>query len=251
MNCKQVQDRLIAYLDDELSTEEAARVQHHLAGCEACQQEMATLWKLQRRVSQSFQQQAAGVAPLPDAWTQLQVQIRQKTNAPGRLRWFGGWNMKQRRLVFSGIATLMVVGLSLILAATPAWAAIAQWFGGLFRVELPNVDGEMVITSEFTPLYPTYVPESFYASGTLSGGEPGSKYTELRYFNNDRFIILYEIQSQGDEVLPDGQPTTVGGNPAVLQTDLAGTAILAGGAQEGRPAGSGGGGGGSNGGPDE
>lgn len=250
MNCKDVQDRLITYLDDELFSDEAAQVQHHLAGCEACQQEMAALWKLQSRLSQSFQQQAAGGAPLPDAWTRLQVQLNQNTSVPKWVRWLGGWNMKQRRYVFAGIAAVLMIGFSLILVSTPAWAAMTQWFTSLFRTPLPNADGEMILFSEFAPLYPTYIPESFYYSGSLTGGESGSMYTELRYNDNNYFVILYEIQLQGDETLPDGQPTTIRGNPAVLQTGLAGTAQLIGGEQEGRPPGSGGGGGGGGGGPD-
>jgi mycothiol system anti-sigma-R factor len=36
MECREVIDRLWEYLDDELATEEAAAVQHHLAGCPTC-----------------------------------------------------------------------------------------------------------------------------------------------------------------------------------------------------------------------
>ena len=45
MNCEQTKDRLDEYLDGELSADDAAAVEQHLAGCEACRAELEALRK--------------------------------------------------------------------------------------------------------------------------------------------------------------------------------------------------------------
>jgi anti-sigma factor (TIGR02949 family) len=47
MDCRDVEDRLSAYLDGELPVELKSRVAAHLAGCEACQRELAALARLE------------------------------------------------------------------------------------------------------------------------------------------------------------------------------------------------------------
>jgi anti-sigma factor RsiW len=63
---------MVAYLDQELSPTERQMAAAHLAGCEACQRELAALSMLRNRVRRSLHQQGAQAVPAPDAWARLQ-----------------------------------------------------------------------------------------------------------------------------------------------------------------------------------
>lgn len=52
MKCQEVNELLVAYLDNEVTPSERTLIQAHLAGCDACQEELAALSALQSRVSQ-------------------------------------------------------------------------------------------------------------------------------------------------------------------------------------------------------
>jgi hypothetical protein len=76
-------------------------------------------------------------------------------------------------------------------------------------------------------------------------------YTELRYYNQTEFIVVYEVQVTPDEHLPEGEAVQIGGQPAVLVRGLSGTVQLTTGeAQTGRSESLGGGGGGGGSGPE-
>lgn len=83
------------FLDGELSGEESARFQRHLAGCEACQTEYEAHQEFQRWVDQAkgrFDHQARDVGP------RIQRAVRWRRNRP-------------RRLALSGIAATVALAI--------------------------------------------------------------------------------------------------------------------------------------------
>jgi len=75
MKCQEVNELLVAYLDGEVTPSERTLIQAHLAGCDACQEELAVLSALQSRVSQFLQIRVAQAAPSPQAWSRLQERL--------------------------------------------------------------------------------------------------------------------------------------------------------------------------------
>jgi len=63
MNCREVQEQLVAYLDGGVTPSERTLIQAHLAGCDFCQGELAALSVTQSHVSRFLQMRAAQAAP--------------------------------------------------------------------------------------------------------------------------------------------------------------------------------------------
>ena len=85
MNCREVQERLVAYLDGEVAPSERELIQAHLAGCEVCRKELAALSATRSRVSRFLQMKAAQAAPSPQAWSRLQARLAEEAR-PSRQR---------------------------------------------------------------------------------------------------------------------------------------------------------------------
>ena len=74
MDCKDVGELLISYLDGELVKEEKETVELHLSACPLCRRELESLSATQNQLRQSFAV-AASKAPSPRAWTRLQQRL--------------------------------------------------------------------------------------------------------------------------------------------------------------------------------
>jgi hypothetical protein len=75
MNCDEVKDRLIFYLGGEVTTGERRLVKQHLAGCSACQQDLAALQATRAALRRALQSQAQNAEPPPQAWAQMQANL--------------------------------------------------------------------------------------------------------------------------------------------------------------------------------
>jgi len=75
MECREVNDLLVAYLDSEVTPSERTLIQAHLAECDFCRNELAALSVIQDRIRQSLQVRAAQAAPSPQAWSRLQARL--------------------------------------------------------------------------------------------------------------------------------------------------------------------------------
>ena len=74
MNCKDVGELLISYLDGELTKEEKEIVELHLSACPRCRGELESLSATQNQLRHSFAT-VANKAPSPQAWVKLQQQL--------------------------------------------------------------------------------------------------------------------------------------------------------------------------------
>ena len=71
MDCKDISELLISYLDGELTEEQKEIVELHLSACPRCRRELESLSATQHRLHQSFEMVANKAAP-PHAWARLQ-----------------------------------------------------------------------------------------------------------------------------------------------------------------------------------
>ena len=72
MKCEQVQRRLSAFLDGELSKKQASRISEHVSGCPHCQQEAESLSAAWEQLGEMQE-----VHPSPHFWIKLNARIAQ------------------------------------------------------------------------------------------------------------------------------------------------------------------------------
>ena len=78
MNCGDVTQLLLGYLDDELSPKERESVKTHLSLCSNCRDEMEALANTIKELRQGLTVVAAGTSPSPYAWEAIKGQISEK-----------------------------------------------------------------------------------------------------------------------------------------------------------------------------
>jgi len=252
MNCREVRESLVAYLDDEVTPAERAQMQEHLAGCAACQQAFSQAWQLESRVRRALRAAAAQAEAPAGAWADLQARLAVQPHAASALN--PGLIVRKlaRRPLAATALALLVLAASVVGLAPPVRAQVVETVSAWLRFPMAGSHSGVVVSAEivpFRPLAPTYLPEGYHNSYMLSGGAPGEEALELRAFSADRFVIIFEHHTGGERSLPAGQAVSVSGQPAVLLTGLQGTANVL--APEPQPdhaalfaSGSGGGGGG-------
>jgi hypothetical protein len=131
MNCRQTKELFPAYLDNEINPSERRLIQAHLAGCNACQRELALLSRTRNLVSQSLNIRAAQTAPSPQALSRLQARLadealrphlrliaRFRRSAPFAFRtrpklFSGGVSMNKRNILAAGFAILVIAAVAM------------------------------------------------------------------------------------------------------------------------------------------
>ena len=236
MNCREVQERLVAYLDGEVAPSEQVLIQAHLAGCEACRRELAALSATQRRVSRSLQIRAAQTAPSPQAWSRLQARLagEARPSPPWLPTWLqrlvpgvGRINQifKERGFALAALAAL-VIAVSTVAFVPAVRAQVGEAIVRWFRIELPGGEvgfgvSETGETLEFMSLQPTYLPAGFrYSSVMVSGGPKPFK---LEFHSDEQFVAITQSKAPIGKPLPAGKEVTVNSQRGVLVTGLKGT----------------------------
>lgn len=75
MNCKNVSQSLISYLDNEVNPEERESIEAHLSVCSNCREEMEALAVTQRELRQALESITTGVSPSPYAWANIEQHL--------------------------------------------------------------------------------------------------------------------------------------------------------------------------------
>lgn len=240
MKCQEVNKLLIAYLDNEVTPSERTLIQAHLAGCDTCQQELATLSALQSRVGQFLQVRAAQAAPSPQAWSRLQARLAGE--ARPSLSWLPTWLQRlapgvgRINQIFEGGVTMkkgfaltaiaaLVIALSVMAFVPSVRAQVGEILGGWFRIEVRGGEVVMSGSAAFRPLRLTYLPAGLQlqSSGFSNKVSGESASIELTFRSADQFVAITQTRAPADRTLPAGQKMTVNGQPAVLVTGLEGT----------------------------
>ena len=75
MNCREVNDLLVPFLNQEIVPAEYGLIQAHLAFCPACRQKLSALSATRSRLIHAMQLQAGTASPSPLAWERLQMRL--------------------------------------------------------------------------------------------------------------------------------------------------------------------------------
>ncbi len=215
MNCQQTRELLPAYLDYEVSTSERRLIQAHLAGCEACQRDLALLSQTRSLVSQSLSHRAAQAAPSPQAWSRLQARLADEAQRPSSrlMTWY------KRSAPFAlhaqskshGTPTMKIKfalsALALLLVMVAAVACI------------PTVRTTVR----------TQVNKFFYHDPSVPQPQPGylSEFDDFPivdnvWMNNGHFLCFTPSDVTSGATLPEGDAITVNSQPGKLNTNLSG-----------------------------
>lgn len=116
----------------------------------------------------------------------------------------------------------LIVAVSTVAFVPSVRAQVGGVLNTWFHFRSPNGEAGIAIGGrmEFTPLHPTYLPDSFQGAG-VSSTEAES--IELTYHNKRQFVAITQTKAPADRALPAGQQVTVDSQPAVLFTGLEGT----------------------------
>jgi hypothetical protein len=218
MKCENVRKLLVAYLDGEVSRSESRLVQHHVTECQQCRAEVAALRETQNRVRSEFKAMLAEAAPSDRAWTQINTQIGDESMSSTKRV-----SKPKRRLAFvTVIVVLLAAGLTAF--SKPVAAAVEELFNRLFYVEFAGGEGKM--TFALDPLMPSSVPDRMFMDLIMTGESEEGPFVDLRYFNQQEFVVIYETPVQDDEMLPEGTAITVNDQQAVMIENLSGVVEL-------------------------
>lgn len=255
MNCREVNELLVAYLDGEVTPSEREMIAAHLAECASCREEMYRLMQMQRRLSRSLKAMAADVSPSPQAWSHLQARLTKRAPQelwPQRLApdvWhkltkvclmIKGEILTKHKLAVAVVTTL-VLAITIMASIPTVRSQAGEWVARRFHIEF--LGGEIALerfhieflggevaremsgpSVEFSPLQPTYLPAVLQGSGggIVAEIDDGSESIELKYSNDERFISITQTKAPADKPLPAGQEVTVNSQPAVLVTGIDG-----------------------------
>lgn len=238
MNCQQTKELLLAYLDNEINPSERRLIQAHLAGCKACQRDLALLAQTRNLVSQSLNLRAAQATLSLQALSRLQARLADEA-LPPHLRliaWFKRsapfafrtQPISQGKLTMKAKLALSALVLPLVFAATVAFVpSVRAQVAQVVQLFTVIVSGPADITD---PNLPGYLPE--FGMGPIAGagsaqstdpsvGQIGK--SEDIYQKGDQFLVFTKSGlSNSDAALPDGQARTINGQSGVLNTGLSG-----------------------------
>jgi len=80
MKCKDINELLTSYLDEEVSPEERRQIKAHLALCQKCREELRLLASTRESLRQVLRARATEVEPSPQAWNLVRRRIESKSS---------------------------------------------------------------------------------------------------------------------------------------------------------------------------
>src|SRR3990172_7285919 len=90
MNCQETRKLLFAFQEGEVAPSEGTAIQAHLAGCDGCRRELASISSFQSRLRRSLRVSASRSNPSPQAWSLLEARLgAAQRDPPGRRAWLG------------------------------------------------------------------------------------------------------------------------------------------------------------------
>ncbi|MFC1924584.1 beta-propeller domain-containing protein [Chloroflexota bacterium] len=107
MNCNEVSQSLLSYLDNEVNPQERNSIEAHLSACPNCRKEMEALAETQRELRQALESMTAGVSPSPHAWATIKQRLVAKEH--------------QGVSILSGGKVKMKEGLRALKSPRPVW----------------------------------------------------------------------------------------------------------------------------------
>ena len=121
MNCKEVDELLLGYLDNEVNPKAREAIEAHLSDCPNCRHELEALANTQRELRQAFRAITASVSSSPYAWATIRQRLlgEKQRRVPiaelAKSKLKGGIEMLKSRQPVWKVALASVLGVALIL----------------------------------------------------------------------------------------------------------------------------------------
>lgn len=233
MNCKKAQKMMWNVLNASLPENDQFELQSHLAQCNKCRAEFDDLIQIESEVKRFLKDEAESVSLSSEVWKVLQAKLvsefhfRPQPMLMGFLRnqftknsqTIGVMTMKTKLAL--SFLSLLVILLTMTIFVPIVKGQVERWFSW-FRFNNPTGEESISVPGEvkFVPLNPTYLPPGFKRMAVGLNPETAS----MTYWNSESQQILMIDQYLENEKgpLPEGQPITVLGRPAVLITGIGG-----------------------------
>ena len=260
MNCQNTREQLVDYLENELSPAQRLLIQSHMAGCDDCQRELASLSAARSRLSQYLKTRAAQAVPAPQELGRLRDNLRASrspwplagragASAGPTLNQSKGISAMKYKVALTALALVLVLGVTV--AFVPPVRAQAEQLM-VFMVQIKDLNGNPIFQISgagpglgFDLFSPTYMPDALKSSagggsiptlGGITGSsvsvsagpnatpQAGDTSTELFYQDpqGKNFLLLKQSKAAADGKLPAGESVTVNGNNAALEKELSG-----------------------------
>ncbi len=146
MNCKEICELLTTYLDSEVTPEEKADIEAHLAGCPQCRAELEAMSATQVSLRGVLKSMAEEVSPSPQAWEKVRARLNTK----------GSWIEGLPKLLTSKTWQVATVTATVIVIAV---VAVVWQFSGVGQappIPVPSPTEPALPTTPAPP--PTVVP---------------------------------------------------------------------------------------------
>jgi len=221
MNCRDVREFMVLYMEGEVAPSERRMLEAHLRDCKTCAEEMARLSETRQRLSAALRAMAAEASPSPRAWEGIR---RRLDRGEGKLL-PGRWPFSLKLNPAAAVAILLIF-LAGILAITPSVRAqIGQSIIRWVPLKKPEFRFEIRIPSTRTeaprPMGSGYLPESILAQkGNITLVYLRDDGSLSLFFGNPERLWVCILQSKepsgGAQSLPAGKQVKVKGEEAVL-----------------------------------
>jgi inhibitor of cysteine peptidase len=205
MKCKECNQLLVSYLDNEVSPKEREAIQAHLAVCSSCSAELEALANTLGEFRQGLDQVAAGASASPDAWSNIKQRIAEEDHAKAPLLDLRGlWkdlkNMKLRSAATWERAAVSVMLVGALVAGLLAFLAVP---GPVDRTLGPLQVSDDLGDSQLVPFASHEELEEFV------GTESQYPYYWYDGATGDVFFALAEGDSGSLSNLPDYSETNI------------------------------------------
>ncbi len=121
MNCKDIRELLTAYLDGEVTPEEKAYIEAHVAGCTHCRSELEGLSAARDNLRGALKSMTEEALPSPQTWEKIKGRLETKESRRG---FWSSFTLGRVATAATAVAILIV--------------AIVIWqFGGIFEIGAP------------------------------------------------------------------------------------------------------------------
>lgn len=101
MDCKRCNEELTAFLDGELSPDDSAEVQSHVANCRLCAQELSGL----QEMGDLLDAHTRELDPHVGSWSMIRSRIEQPNSHRFSLQEWGPWRLTAATLALAAIVT--------------------------------------------------------------------------------------------------------------------------------------------------
>jgi hypothetical protein len=132
-----------------------------------------------------------------------------------------GKSTMKTKIAFSAIALLLLL-VATIVFVPPVRAQVSEWFS--IVIHDPNTGSSVGVGGDkpmtYQVMQPGYLPKELSNGRTIAKFD---KVTEILYKNDDKFLVLTQMELIDGDSLPEGEVTTVHGQPAVLNKGISGS----------------------------